>query len=69
MVKTQKLQKSEVASFHFILHLVPLLEERNVIGFSVFFQGDVCVCVCVCVCIVCVHSFGFHFKNYSDVSQ
>ena len=55
MVKTQKLQKSEVASFHFILHLVPLLEERNVIGFSVFFQGDVCVCVCVlCVCIVLV---------------
>ena len=54
MVKTQKLQKSEVASFHFILHLVPLLEERNVIGFSVFFQGDVCVCVCVCVCVLCV---------------
>ena len=54
MVKTQKLQKSEVASFHFILHLVPLLEERNVIGFSVFFQGDVCVCVCVCVCVYCV---------------
>ena len=51
MVKTQKLQKSEIVSFHFILRLVPLLEESNVIGLSVFFQGGVCVCVCVCVCV------------------
>ena len=29
----------------------------------------VCVCVCVCMCIVSVHSFGFHFKNYSNLSQ
>lgn len=47
MVKIQKLQRvySEMSPFHSIPHLDPLLEETNVTGFSISFQGYICVCI------------------------